>query len=110
MRKNKITFQYQNRIGHEGKKSAVNAKDRGEGANSGEEEEEEGNEAWSQARSRLDAMSRETAARDASPYEIRTRWDPPPVIRRRDATRTESGVTSSLARRNSRGWRRSNHF
>ena len=40
MRKNKITFQYQNRIGHEGKKKVGSTpRTRGEGANSGEEEE-----------------------------------------------------------------------
>ncbi|KAI0762588.1 hypothetical protein C8Q74DRAFT_1371604 [Fomes fomentarius] len=74
------------------------------------EEEVEGgaeDQAWMQALSRLDALSRESAARDTVTNEEfgRARWDPPPAVRRRDTMRSgaDAGATSSLARRTQRG-------
>lgn len=83
------------------------------------EEEVEGgaeDQAWMQALSRLDALSRESAARDTVTNEEfgRARWDPPPAVRRRDIMRSgaDAGPTPSLARRTQRGagWRKSYHF
>lgn len=89
-----------------------------EGSDDAEEEVEGGAEdqAWMQALSRLDALSRESAARDTVTNEEfgRARWDPPPAVRRRDIMRSgaDAGPTPSLARRTQRGagWRKSYYF
>lgn len=89
-----------------------------EGSDDAEEEVEGGAEdqAWMQALSRLDALSRESAARDTVTNEEfgRARWDPPPAVMRRDIMRSgaDAGPTPSLARRTQRGagWRKSYYF
>ncbi|KAI0757400.1 hypothetical protein C8Q80DRAFT_1133446 [Daedaleopsis nitida] len=59
------------------------------------EEEEEGNEAWIQALSRLDTLSRETAARDAARRASRG-----------VSTANADGATSFMTRRSTRVWPR----
>ncbi|TFK93003.1 hypothetical protein K466DRAFT_581328 [Polyporus arcularius HHB13444] len=82
-----------------------------------EEDDEYANEAWLQALSRLDAMSRQTAARDAAPRSARNApstsgWDLPPMTRGGTRLGTTNPRTYStgpyainLPQRDARRWR-----
>ncbi len=84
-----------------------------------EEDDEYANEAWLQALSRLDAMSRQTAARDAAPRSARNApstsgWDLPPMTRGGTRLGTTNPRTYStgpyainLPQRDARRWRES---